>query len=105
MRRGEIRNVLEKYGDIGVQALAEATPKETGLASESWTYKVKHRHGTWSIVFSNSDVENGFPVVIMLQYGHGTGNGGYVQGIDFINPALKPVFDSIAEEAWMEVTR
>lgn len=105
MRRGEIKNVLEKYGDVGVKELSAATPTETGLAASSWSYKVKHRIGSWSIVWSNSDIEDGFPVAVMLQYGHGTRNGGYVEGIDYINPALKPVFDAIAEEAWKEVTR
>lgn len=105
MKRGEIRQVLEKYGQIGVDALSSATPKDTGLAASSWSYDVKHRFGSWSIVWSNDDIEEGFPVVISLQLGHGTGHGGYVQGKDFINPALKPVFDQIAEEAWREVTK
>lgn len=105
MHRWEIRNILKKYGEIGAKELAAATPVKTGLAASSWTYKVHHKSGVWSIVWSNSDVENGFPVAVMLQYGHGTGSGGYVSGTDFINPALKSVFESIAEEAWKEVTR
>ena len=106
MRKAEIRELLERYGLIGVEALSRATPVETGLAASSWSYEVKKTlFGSWSIIWSNSDIENGFPVVVMLQYGHGTGTGGYVTGIDYINPALKPIFNAIAEEAWKEVTK
>lgn len=97
-------SILDKYGKIGVDALSEATPQETGLASESWFYIIEHKKDGVSIAWCNSDIENGFPVAVMLQYGHGTGTGGYVQGRDYINPAMQPVFDKIAEDAWKEVT-
>lgn len=97
--------ILEEYGERGVSALSSATPVDTGLAATSWYYKVS-RDGTGSrIEFFNSDIENGFPVAIMLQYGHGTGTGGWVEGRDYINPAIQPIFDELAEEAWEEVTR
>ena len=97
--------ILEKYGERGVSALSSATPVDTGLAATSWYYKVS-RDGTGSrIELFNSDIENGFPVAIMLQYGHGTGTGGWVEGRDYINPAIQPIFDELAEEAWKEVTR
>lgn len=97
-------SILDKYGKIGVDALSEATPQETGLASGSWYYEIEHNRDGATITWCNSDIENGFPVAVMLQYGHGTGTGGYVQGRDYINPAMQPVFDKIAEDAWKEVT-
>lgn len=96
--------VLEKYGEKGVAALSAATPIDTGLASSSWYYEIERGSGYARITFMNSDVENGFPVAIMLQYGHGTGTGGWVEGRDYINPAIQPVFDELVEEAWREVT-
>lgn len=98
-------SILDKYGQRGVAALASATPVRTGLTASSWYYEIEHGNGTARIVFGNSDIESGFPVAIMLQYGHGTGTGGYVQGRDYINPAIQPIFDEIAESAWREVTR
>lgn len=103
-KKADAFNVLEKYGAIGVRALASATPVDTGLSAASWTYKVEKKWGKYSIIWSNTNVVNGTPVVIMLQYGHGTGTGGWVQGRDFINPALRPVFDQIADAVWREVT-
>lgn len=103
LRRNSAR-VLEKYGRSGVQALQAATPVHTGLAATSWYYKVEHNSKGAALTFYNSDVENGFPVAIMIQYGHGTRNGGYVSGIDYINPALKPIFDQILNDVWKEVT-
>lgn len=97
--------VLDKYGRTGVAALSSATPRESGLASSSWGYEIERGKGTARIIFTNSDIENGFPVAIMLQYGHGTGTGGWVEGRDYINPAIQPVFDKIAEDAWREVTK
>lgn len=97
--------IFDKYGRAGVAALSSATPIETGLAAQSWYYEVEQSSSSVRIVFSNSDVENGFPVAIMLQYGHGTGTGGWVEGRDYINPAIQPIFDKIAEDAWKEVTR
>lgn len=97
------RNVLEKYAKQGVAALSSATPVDTGLAASSWGYEIIQNGSSISIIWTNSDIENGFPVVLMLQYGHATRGGGYVQGRDFINPALRPIFDRLAEAAWKEV--
>lgn len=102
--RVNIRSLLEACGQQGVRALSAATPQASGKAARSWYYEVKRTKGGWELVFSNSDVENGFPVAVMLQYGHGTGTGGYVQGRDYINPALRPIFDKIEKEAWKAVT-
>jgi hypothetical protein len=95
---GDIFVTLDRYGQIGVQALANATPKRTGLTSSSWSYEIMRDSTSYSIVWSNSNVVDGRPVAILLQYGHGTGTGGYVQGRDYINPALQPIFDQIEEE-------
>lgn len=100
----DISGLLKSYAQEGVNALASATPVQTGLAAHSWGFEVSSSGGIYQIAWTNTDVENGFPVVIMLQYGHGTGTGGYVQGIDFINPAMRPVFDSIANKVWKAVT-
>ena len=100
----DIMGILSKFGQEGVSALAAATPKESGLAASSWGFDVSNKRGLYTITWTNTDVENGFPVVIMLQYGHGTGTGGYVRGIDFINPAIKPTFDHIENEVWRAVT-
>lgn len=96
---------LDKYGREGVQVLSEATPKDTGLTSKSWDYEIKRTNDRVSITFTNSNIQNGVPIAIILQYGHGTGWGGYVQGRDYINPAIRPIFDKIADEAWKEVTK
>lgn len=98
--------ILDKYGQMGVDALASATPVDTGLTANSWYYEVE-THGTGgSIVYYNSNIENGnFAVAINLQYGHGTGTGGWVAGRDYINPAIQPVFDRLVKEAWEEVVR
>lgn len=97
--------ILDKYGQEGVAALQAATPKDTGKTSESWYYKINRGNGTVSLSFHNSNENQGIPIAIILQYGHATGNGGYVEGIDYINPALKPIFEEIAEEAWKEVRK
>lgn len=96
---------LDKYGREGVAALASATPIESGKTASSWYYKIENSNGSATISFYNSNVNNGVPIAIILQYGHGTGTGGWVQGRDYINPAIQPVFDRIAEEAWREVTK
>lgn len=96
---------LDKYGREGVAALASATPVDTGLTASSWRYEIQHGNDSVSIAFYNDNIQNGVPIAIILQYGHGTRNGGYVQGIDYINPAIKPIFDKITEDAWKEVTR
>lgn len=103
VQRLNIPAILASCGAEGVRALSSATPADTGLAANSWSYEVTSRNGMSEIVWTNSDVENGFPVVIMLQYGHGTGTGGYIRGEDFINPAMRPVFDRIAERVWKAV--
>ena len=105
MSDGDMFKVLDRYGETGRRALASATPMESGLASASWTYEVKHSKGSHSITWFNTNKENGFPVAIMLQYGYGTGTGGYVKGQDYINPAIRPIFDQIADAVWREVTR
>ena len=97
--------ILDRYGNEGVAALSAATPVDTGLTASSWYYKLEMQVNSASIIFCNSHVNNGVPIAIILQYGHGTGTGGYVQGRDYINPAIQPLFDRIAEAAWWEVTR
>lgn len=97
--------ILDKYGREGVAALASATPLDSGKTASSWYYEVQHSNGTASINFYNSNVNKGVPIAIILQYGHGTGTGGWVQGRDYINPAIQPIFDKIANEAWREVTK
>lgn len=97
--------VLDKYGREGVAALASATPVDSGLTASSWYYKVENKNGSYSISFCNSNIQNGVPIAIILQYGHGTRNGGWVQGRDYINPTIQPIFDKIANEAWREVTK
>ena len=95
---------LNKYGRQGVQALSSATPIESGETANSWYYKINRTKESVSITFHNSNIQNGVPIAIILQYGHGTGTGGYVEGRDYINPAIQPIFDRIAEDAWKEVT-
>lgn len=95
---------LHRYGKEGVAALMSATPVDTGLTANSWYYEIKKDKGRASIAFYNSNIQNGIPIAIILQMGHGTGTGGWVQGRDYINPAIQPIFDSIAERAWKEVT-
>lgn len=104
MQRLNVLGILDSCGKEGVDALAMATPVDSGLTASSWYYKVGGRNGKYTITWFNSDVENGFPVAIMLQYGYGTGTGGFVQGEDYINPAMKPIFDKIATKAWKAVT-
>lgn len=96
---------LDKYGREGVAALASATPVDSGLTANSWYYKIEQKSGSATISFHNSNIQNGVPIAIILQYGHGTGTGGWVQGRDYINPAIQPIFDKIAETAWKEVTK
>ena len=98
-------SILDKYGREGVAALASATPTETGKTASSWFYEISHDKGSATITFSNSNINNGVPIAIILQYGHGTGTGGWVEGRDYINPAIQPIFDKIANEAWKEVTK
>lgn len=102
--RREYMAVLRKYGQAGVEALAAATPKETGETAASWSYEIVETRSGFSIFWSNSHENQGVNIALILQYGHGTGTGGYVQGIDYINPAIRPIFDEIANAAWKEVT-
>lgn len=99
----DISGLLHQYGREGVAALAAATPSETGITAASWDYTVSKTRNGWAITWSNHHVVEGTPLVIMLQYGHGTGTGGYVQGEDFINPAIKPIFDKIKTDVWKVV--
>ena len=94
---------LERYGEKGVRALAAATPSESGKTAESWSYEIAENDGSLSVYWRNSNVNNGVNIAIILQYGHGTRNGGYVEGRDYINPAIQPIFDQMADEAWKEV--
>lgn len=96
---------LDKYGREGVAALRSATPVESGVTANSWYYTIERGNGTTKINFANSHFNKGVPIAIILQYGHGTGTGGYVQGRDYINPAIQPIFDKIANDAWREVTK
>ena len=96
---------LDKYGREGVQALSSATPVDSGLTASSWYYTIENKNGTAKIMFNNSNIQNGVPIAVILQYGHGTGTGGWVEGRDYINPAIRPIFDKIAESAWREVTK
>jgi hypothetical protein len=97
------RGILERYGKAGVAALASATPSESGKTAGSWTYEIQNRANGSRISFSNTNINKGVNIAIILQYGHGTGTGGWVQGRDYINPAIRPVFDSIAEAVWKEI--
>lgn len=97
-------SVLEKYGAQGVQALSSATPIDSGKTSSSWNYEIVKKQDKVSVIWNNSNIQNGVNIAIILQYGHGTGTGGYVQGRDYINPALRPIFDTMVDAAWKEVT-
>lgn len=96
---------LDRYGRAGVAALSSATPKDSGKTSDSWYYEITRRKGSVRISFHNSNVQNGVPIAIILQYGHGTRTGGWVEGRDYINPAIRPIFEQIADTAWKEVTK
>lgn len=98
-------NKLNKYGLQGVEALANATPKRTGLTAASWTYTIEEEDGKVTMTWYNTNVQNGINVAIILDYGHGTGRGTYVQGKHYISPAIQPVFDRIASDVWKEVTK
>jgi hypothetical protein len=99
------RAILDPYGQQGVRALASATPIDSGKTASSWGYDIIINKGSVSLVWTNSNVVSGVPIAILLQYGHGTRNGGFVQGRDYINSALQPIFDRISEEAWREVSK
>lgn len=101
--RRDFLDKLDRYGQVGVDALSRATPIDTGKTAESWGYTVETKKDSVTITWTNSNIEDGIPIAILIQYGHGTRNGGYVQGRDYINPAIQPVFDRISEEIWKEV--
>lgn len=101
----EFLNNLNNYGEEGVKALEAATPVDTGLTAKSWSYSVNTTPNRIKLEWYNSNMAGSVPVAILLQYGHATKDGYYVQGVDFINPALAPVFDNIAERVWSEVTK
>lgn len=103
--RINVRNILDRYGSQGVAALAAATPVDSGLTANSWYYTIEMTALSTKLSFHNSNIQNGIPIAIILQYGHGTGTGGWVEGRDYINPAIQPIFDKIANEAWREVTK
>ena len=105
MIKGDLYSSVERHARAGVDALSHATPEESGLTADSWTYEIEKRSGSYVIWFKNTHVVDGFNVAVGLQYGHATGNGGWVQGYDYINPALKPVFDKIADDVWKEVQK
>lgn len=105
LKQNNIIKTLDKYGREGVKALASATPVNTGLTASSWYYKVEVRDTSASLIFCNSNIQNGIPIAIILQYGHGTRNGGWVEGRDYINPAIQPIFDDLTKHAWKEVTK
>lgn len=104
MKRREYLNVLDEFGRDGVLALRNATPVDSGATAEAWDYEIKRARDYTEIVWTNSNINDGVPIAVILQYGHGTGTGGYVQGRDYINPAIRPIFDKIAEKAWKVVT-
>lgn len=104
MKRREYLNVLDEFGRDGVQALRNATPVDSGATAEAWDYEIKRTRDCTEIVWTNSNINDGVPIAVILQYGHGTGTGGYVQGRDYINPAIRPIFDKITEKAWKVVT-
>lgn len=95
--------ILNKYGRKGVEALRSATPVDSGITASSWYYKIQRKTNVVSLEFFNSNIQNGVPIAIIIQYGHATGTGGWVEGVDYINPALKPIFEDLAKEVWKEV--
>lgn len=105
LKQAQVFAVLSKYGSIGVAALSNATPVESGETAAAWTYTIVQRPGYYSIRWHNTHTHQGVPIAVLLQYGHGTGTGGYVQGRDYINPAIRPIFEQMANEAWKEVTK
>lgn len=98
------KGILDKYGNLGVEILREATPKETGETANSWYYEISHSATKATVTWYNSHINEGYCIAVLLQYGHGTGSGGYVEGTDYINPAMKKVFEELADEAWKEIT-
>lgn len=104
VKKGARLSILEKYGREGVAALASATPVESGATAAAWYYEIERSGDSAKITFLNSNINKGVAIAIILQYGHGTGTGGWVEGRDYINPAIQPIFDRLANDAWKEVT-
>lgn len=100
----KLMGILEKYGEEGVKALQSTTPKDTGLTASSWSYDITVEKDLITLSWNNSNIKNGIPIAVLIQYGHGTGTGGYVTGVDYINPALHPIFKDISQSAWKEVS-
>ena len=105
LKRSKLVKDLDKFGRKGVEALKSMTPINTGLTANSWYYEIIEEKNSTKINFCNSNIQNGVPIAVILQYGHGTRNGGWVEGRDYINPAIQPIFDAIANNAWKEVTK
>ena len=105
MTKLDLALIMNQFGKEGVSALKAATPSRSGLTSKSWNYEVTRKGNNWKITWTNSNINKGANIAVLIQYGHGTRNGGYVVGRDYINPAIRPVFDKIAQKAWKEVTR
>lgn len=106
IKKKSYMKILEKYARLGVSALSTATPKDTGYTAASWSYEIEQNDTGLSIHWTNSHIEKGYAnIALLLQYGHGTRNGGYVEGRDYINPAMRPIFDKMAKDVWLEVTR
>ena len=105
MSNADILRILDRYGQEGVAALSAATPVDSGATASSWGYEVRASGNSYAITWTNSNVNKGVPIALIIQYGHGTGTGGWVEGRDYINPAIQPVFDKLADEAWREVTK
>lgn len=104
-KKSSIIKILDRYGREGVAALMSATPVDSGLTASSWYYTIERAPGSYTISFHNSNIQNGVPIAVIIQYGHATGTGGWVQGQDYINPAIRPIFNKIANDAWEEVTK
>lgn len=104
MANGDMYQSLGQLAQKGVQALSQATPKDSGVTADSWGFVVEYSRSGVEIQWTNSNVNNGFNIAVGLQYGHGTGTGGYVSGFDYINPAIRPIFDDIANQVWKVVT-
>lgn len=105
LRKAARLDILNKYGQAGVDALSSATPVDSGITASSWGYEIESKSGSSKIIFTNSNINDGINIAIIIQYGHGTGTGGWVEGRDYINPAIQPLFDNMANEVWREVTK